>query len=346
MFAGMRVLFDIAHPAHVHFYRHLAGELTHRGHEWRIASRDKDVTNQLLESLGLPYVTASAARSGRVGLASELLERDLALFRIGRDFRPDLILTRNPSGTHAGRLLGIPSVFDTDNGRSAGIHYRAAAPFASVITTPDCFPAGLSRRQIRYPSYKALAFLHPNRFTPDHSVRERLGLGDAERHYIVRTVSMDASHDRGESGMSQDLTRRVIDLLRTQGRVFVSSESPLPTDLESLALPTKAFEFHNALATASLCVGDSGSVAQESALLGVPAVFVSSFAGRTAPLEELEHRYQLVRSFTPQEDPAAMAAIRDFLDTDTGAIQQRRRDLLEDKVDLTSWYVNQVELLA
>lgn len=337
----MRLLFDIVHPAHVHFYRHMLTELSDRGHEWVIASRDKDVTNALLDRMELPYRSVSTAGTSG-GLALELARRDLALVRLARDFRPDLILTRNPSGTHVGRVLGIPTVFDTDNGKSAGVHYWAAAPFASVMTTPDCFPDELGRKQVRYPSYKPLAFLHPKRFQPDPDVKQRLGVGSSP-YYVIRLVAMAASHDRGESGMPMDTLMKVIDVLSERGRVFISSEAPLSPQLSHLALTTPPHDFHHVLSGATLTIGDSGSVVQESAVLGVPAVFVSSFAGRTPPIDELEHRYRLVRSFVPTDTDAIVRTVESGVVGSEDERRQRWSEMLSDKVDLTSWYLDFID---
>src|SRR5262245_36429308 len=135
----MRVLFDVVHPAHVHFFKHVMTALSGRGHEIRIVARDKDVTNALLDRLGFEYETVGrAAKKGLFAQGRELLQRDVALARVARRFSPDLIVTRNPAGAQVGRALGIRSVFDTDDGRAAGLHFWSAAPFAHVITTPDC----------------------------------------------------------------------------------------------------------------------------------------------------------------------------------------------------------------
>ena len=69
------------------------------------------------------------------------------------DFKPDVIVTRNPAGAQTGRLLGIPAIFDTDDGKAAGIHCWSAAPFAHVITTPDCSDENYGRRHVKYPGY-------------------------------------------------------------------------------------------------------------------------------------------------------------------------------------------------
>ncbi|MEM9692274.1 MAG: glycosyltransferase, partial [Myxococcota bacterium] len=147
----MRYLFDISHPAHVHFFRHMISELERRGHATTVVARKKDVTVRLLEDMGFDFVAFGAPSSrGRLGQLRELLTRDWRLIRAARAFGADAIVTRNPSGVQAARALGIPGIFDTDDGPSAGIHFYAAYPFATHVTSPDCFPEVWGKRHSKY----------------------------------------------------------------------------------------------------------------------------------------------------------------------------------------------------
>jgi hypothetical protein len=52
----MKILIDMGHPAHVHFFKNTIWELEKRGHQVKVTARDKDVTLKLLEAYGIPYV--------------------------------------------------------------------------------------------------------------------------------------------------------------------------------------------------------------------------------------------------------------------------------------------------
>src|SRR5690606_30451556 len=107
-------------------------------------------------------------------------------------------------------------------------------------------------------------------------------------------------------------------------------------------MPLPADRLHDVLASASLVVGDSQSVITEAALLGTPAVRINSWVGATPYLNELEERYQLVRSFHPDALEAALGHIEGLLAdaATTDLFQQRRSLMLNDKVNLTDWYVD------
>ncbi len=339
----MRVLFDISHPAHVHFFKHMVHGLEARGHQTRLVARHKDVTTALLDRLGLPY--DSVGRSGKktlFGQARELAERDLRLAAIAREFRPDVIVTRNPAGAQVGRLLRIPAVFDTDDGRAAGVHFWAAAPFAHVITTPDCTDEDYGARHVKYPGYKQGAYLHPNHFTPDRGVLAALGVGPEERYFIVRFVAMLASHDVGEGGLPAAVKHGIVARLRACGRVFVSSEGALPDDLRDLAFPLSPDRMHDAIAFADLMVGDSQTMAAEAAVLGTPSLRVSSWTGRLAYLNELEQRYALTFAYHPQQADALLAHLDRWLAEPRlrASLAGQHQRLLAEKVDVATWFVD------
>jgi predicted glycosyltransferase len=342
----LRFLFDIVHPAHVHFYKHVIRGLEARGHATRVVARSKDVTTQLLDRLGIPYETVGkAGRKSLLQQGRELLERDLELGRRVRSFRPDLIATRSPAGAQVGRALGVRSVFDTDDGRAAGLHFWAAAAFAHVITTPDCTTERYGRRQVLYPGYKQTAYLHPAHFRPDPQVLDELGVREGERYFLVRFVAMEASHDGGEGGLSAADKGRVVELLSQRGKVFVSCEGQVPEAFQPLRFPLPPDRMHDALAFADLLVGDSQTMAAEAAVLGTPSLRVSSWTGRLAYLLELEQRYGLTFAFPPSRS----AELFEQLDRWLGKarlreeLQPRHQRLLAEKVDVARWYTDFLE---
>jgi len=341
----MNVLFDIVHPAHVHFYRHMIRELEARGHHALVVARRKDVTLELLDLYGIPHeITGESRPRSRMGQLKELLERDLVLYRLGRRFRPDIILTRNPAGVQAARLLGVPGVFDTDDGTAAGIHFKAAAPFAHVITTPDCFTEDYGRKHWKYPGYKQSAYLHPDLFQPSPNVLGTLGVVPGESFFLVRFVSMHASHDRGETGLSLETKRQIVHRLEARGRVFISSEGALPPEWEHLRVRIPPHQIHDALAFSSLFVGDSQTMAAEAAVLGTPNLRASTFVRRISYLEELEHKYGLTFGFHPREGQRLLAKIDELLAaTDLRAsCAAGHARMCSDKQNVAAWYVERV----
>ena len=51
----MKIFVDIGHPAHVHYFKTLIFNLKHKGHEFLITAREKDVSQELLDNYNIPY---------------------------------------------------------------------------------------------------------------------------------------------------------------------------------------------------------------------------------------------------------------------------------------------------
>ena len=175
-----------------------------------------------------------------------------------------------------------------------------------------------------------------------------LGVAHDEPFALVRLVAMDASHDRHERGLDFDNACKLVAMLRERGRVFVSTEGPLPSEFEQYRISIPPERMHDVLAFASVVVGDSGSMAAEAAVLGTPNVFYGSFAGRLEYLNDLEDRFDVARSFPP-EDAARMLDEVDVLTAGTNERprwQQRRHKMLGETVDVSTWYYDLVTELV
>ena len=48
----MRILIDIGHPAHVHYFKNFIWQMQKKGHEFMITARDKEVALNLLDKYG------------------------------------------------------------------------------------------------------------------------------------------------------------------------------------------------------------------------------------------------------------------------------------------------------
>ena len=82
----MRILIDMGHPAHVHFFKNAIRSLEERGHSVKITARDKDVTLALLEAYGFDYVVRPTGWR-----PLNLLVASRFLLNIGREFGADVL---------------------------------------------------------------------------------------------------------------------------------------------------------------------------------------------------------------------------------------------------------------
>jgi predicted glycosyltransferase len=340
----MRVLFDVTHPALVHLFKHPLWELADRGHAVAVASREKDVTARLLDAYGLPHVPVSSAGESPLSRAAELVERTRALRRVARAFDPDVVVSQvDPAAPQAARHAGARSVV-FDDSEAEWLAGALTHPRADVVCTPAAFDRDLGAVQRRYDGFHELAYLHPDRFSPSRERLREYGVDPDEPYAVVRFVSWTAYHDAGRDGLSPTAKRRLVRELSAHGRVYVSSESPLPPGLGDRGLPVPPEALHDLLAFADVYAGDSQTMATEAAVLGTPAVRSNAFAGDgdMSNFRELENRYGLVRSVT-DEDDAVATAVAFARDSPSERFARRRRRLLAETEDVAAFVVDVVE---
>ena len=335
----MRIVVDVTHPGHVHFFKHAIWACQARGHDVRILARDRDIIIELLRAYKLPFVSMGKAGRGLVGLGLELIRYEARVLRELLRFKPDIVL--EIGGTfvvHAAKLAGIPSIVFTDT-EHARLTNSITFPFASVICTPECYFDDLGKRQVRYAGYQELAYLHPRYFTPDPNVLANAGLDLRERLIVLRFGSWQAAHDIGQQGFINRAS--LVRELERYGRVLITSEGKLPAELLQYGMTITPEKIHDLLYYATMYIGEGGTMASEAALLGTPSIFVSTLA--LGYLEELEHRYGLVYSFANQ-DRALEKALELLRDIDIkDKWQTKRRKMLAEKIDVTQFIVDVVE---
>ncbi|NUB92752.1 DUF354 domain-containing protein [Haloterrigena sp. SYSU A558-1] len=372
-----RVVVTVQHPAHVHFFRNAIGELEDRGYDVRVFAREKDVTEALLEAYGIEYERLAGSAASPLELAKVQATYEYRLLKRVRRLDPDVMLAiGEPGVAHASAVVDGHSVLFTDT-EHATLSNALALPFADLVCTPRAFWDDHGSSHYTYPGYHELAYLHPDRFSPDPSVLADLepqveaglpaatdggaasgaatgaesvgsggstgGVGD-ESLVVLRLISWTAAHDIGREGMA-GVERLVADLEREGATVLVSAEGDLPPALADRRIDLPPDRIHDLLAHADLFLGESATMAIESAVLGTPSLYVSDLDAGV--LEELETRYGLVRRLERDAEPSRVAATaRELLAIDDSTWRERRRTLLDETIDTTNFVVNTVERVS
>lgn len=340
----MRILFDIAHPAHVHFFKNPARILQERGHEILFTSREKDIALELLDELNITHKPISRLNKNGsfIGFASELIKRDIALWKIANKFKPDVMAAIG--GTfiaHVGITNRAKSLvfYDTEN---ATLQNAITYPFASCVVVPSCYGAWLPKnRHIRYLGYHELSYLHPDYFTADRNIAEKNGLSTTEPTFLLRLVSWQANHDIGEQGWNTELLRSLINFIKPKGKIIISAEGPLPAEFESLRYQGNAAEIHHVMAFCRLFIGESATMASESAVMGIPAIYAAN-TGR-GYTDEQESRYGLVKNIRSLNWDYLKTAINSILDKPAEHWRNSADQLLKDTIDVSAFTASCIE---
>ena len=306
-------------------------------------ARGKDVLFDLLE--GLPYeIVYLNPRKGKnkLSLIMTILYRELILFRLALKYKPKMLIGTDIVITHIGKVLNIPAVIlNEDDAKEVPFLAKYGFRYATAVFSPNSCDIKPYQNKIGYMGYHELAYLHPNYFTPKRSKVTQLSK-DGEDYFILRFAELTAHHDDGKKGIDLGLTKKLIAQLAPFGRVYITSERKLETELEPYRIIIKPKDMHHALYFAKIYIGDSQTMAAEAAVLGTPSIRFNDFVGKLGYLEELEHKYNLSIGIPTNKPNLLFEKIEQLLSNKSlkNDFEQRREIMLRASVDVTELWTN------
>lgn len=335
-----RILIDIGHPAHVHLFKNFVQQLIKDGYEILFTCRDKEFVIDLLKHYKFNYIILGKNYKSIAGKSLGLIKFDIKQLLTSLKFKPDIFLSHSSMyAAHASFVLRKPhiSVEDTFNFEQIKLY----EPFTEVILTSDYEHPLKSKKIIKYAGYHELAYLHPKYFIPNKNIFSELGLSENEKYVILRFISWNASHDIGHKGMSLENKLNAVREFEKYAKVYISSESELPSELKKYKIKLSPHKIHDALAFSQLLFGESTTMAEECAMLGVPSCIV--YKHKTVYTQHLETKYNLLYNFSlsPADQINAIAKALELLTTPNIKEEWKKRtqQMLSEKIDVTAFMV-------
>jgi uncharacterized protein len=330
----MKIVVDIGHPSQVHFFKNFILEMQKKGHQVLITVSEKDIATALLRAFGFEYTNLGSYGKSLLKKILNVPIMNIKMYKAVRAMKPDIFLGfGSVRAAHVAWLLRKPCVnFDGD---------EFTFPYYKWFVNTVCVFSGFEKtgkKIVNVPGYKELAYLHPRWFSPSIATQTK------DQITVLRFVSR-AFHDVGRERFDLDFKRKLVWELGKYSTVFISSETPLPVELERYRLNIKPEEMHSFLSGANLLVTDSGTMTTEAAVMGIPAVRCNSFVGHgdLGIFQELEKKYGLI--FNYQDPDLALKKAIELARIPDIKIdwEQKRKSLLQDKIDVTSFMVWFVE---
>ena len=100
-------------------------------------------------------------------------------------------------------------------------------------------------------------------------------------------------------------------------------------------------DIHTVLSNAKIYIGDSQSMAVESALLGTPGIRFNDFTNQIGVLNELEVKYGLTKSIAIMDEEKLYKVVKEMLEMEDLKIRQHEKlkILLQDKINVCDFFV-------
>ncbi|WP_445665619.1 DUF354 domain-containing protein [Fodinibius sp. AD559] len=335
-----KLLIEIGHPAHIHQFRNLFFKLIENDWEVLFAVKDKDIVLELANRYNLPYEIIGKTKKGFFKKIIDLPLSLLNFFFIAKKFNPDLIISRlSPLSSCISYILGVPHLSFADTEPGYKLH-RFTLPLVDYVFTSTSFKRDYGEeKHYRYLGSHELAYLHPNYFEPSNEIFNYLGIEENEKYAIIRFVAWEAFHDVGEYGLTEDQKEEIVTKLAKHMHVFISSEKGLPDSLKKYTIDIPSDLMHDALSHATLQIGESPTMAEEAATLGVPSICISSWASEAGVIQDLVDSGLLV-SLHPDEYNKLVDILEMFVSDENikAKWRKKREEYLKEKIDVTSFY--------
>ncbi|HDL01195.1 MAG TPA: DUF354 domain-containing protein, partial [candidate division Zixibacteria bacterium] len=154
-----------------------------------------------------------------------------------------------------------------------------------------------------------------------------------------------AHHDLGARGLSFENKRKIIEILKPYGRIFITTEREIESEFQRYQIRIKPHEIHSFLYYAEMFIGDSQTMTSEAAILGTPAFKCNSFAAKLSVPNELERKYNICYSFLPIGFEDMLGKIKTTVSMKNMKMVWRKRvdRLLGERIDVTAFLVWFVE---
>lgn len=307
-----------------------------RGHEFFVTARDKEVVFDLLNYYKIKYVSRGSGGKSLFKKITYIFKADFKILKFARIFKPDVFLSfGSPYTAHIAFITNKPHIAfdDTDN---APFEHLLYVPFTETIITPNAYRKNFGKKQIRINSYMELCSTHDDYFLPDPSIFQDLDIDHSQPFVVIRLVAWNASHDIGLKGFSDNGLTKLIGLLQKKYKIIISSESQLPKKYDKYIFKIHPVKLQSTLFYADLFIGESLTMAVESAILGTLSFAVTS-ANAGVTTEQVNNG--LLKKFNNEDDFFIEIEEQINNPSQKKEFQLKSKEILSEKINVTNFMI-------
>ena len=280
----MKILIDINHPAHVHYFRNFIKLMEVKEHEFFVINRDSKMINQLLDYYGIEHTIRNKRPKKKGTMASmlNLIRMTLWCIRYSLRFHPDMYIGFASSACAiTSKLFRKPCILMDDTEHNA-MNHKIYMPVCSAVLTPFYFYKNLQKetktkgnKQIRFNAYVEQLYLHSAYYNKSRQVLQELGVYPSE-YVIVRYIAYDAHHDMAAHPMSEETKKQIVTDLAKHFRVLLSLENNANDSFyDEYVLRISPEKMHDLEAHARFMVTEGATMASESFVHGIPYLYIN-----------------------------------------------------------------------
>ena len=340
----MKILIDINHPAHVHYFRNFVRLMEEKGHSFCIVNRDSKMINRLLDAYGIEHIVRNQRplKKGTLSALKYLWGMVRHCRRASRKFRPDLYMGFGSAPCAITSFLRRRPCILLEDTEHNSMNHRLYKPFVDKVVTPFYFEKELWKKdngkQIRMNAYIEQLYLHSRYFSMDKSVIDGMGL-EQGKYVVIRYTAFGAHHDMKVNHISADVRKSIVASLIDKYKIVLSLENP--KDAEDPAFASCIMDFppekiHDIMAGAAFVLTEGGTMASEAFVLGVPYIFLSPLLAGNLNYQCKNYPNQVFLTNSEEEVFGAVRTVEEMMAVKPDLYgPTRRKEIEEETVDPT-----------
>jgi predicted glycosyltransferase len=273
----MKILIDINHPAHVHYFKGFIRIMQNKGHEIIVINRNSKIINELLNRYNIDHVIRHKRPLKNSTFRSLWYLCRIILFIIGQSLkkRPDIYIGFASAACAINSFIFRKKSILFDDTEHNHLNHILYKPFCSTLYTPFYFEKEMGKKQNHFNAYMEQLYLHSDYFENDTQILSDLGLAQYD-YVLVRYIAYDARHDRYIVPFSDEIKKQIVRNLSKTMKVIVSCENDVYDDFyEQYSVSILPDKMHYLIANAKLLISEGATMACEAGLLGTPYLYIN-----------------------------------------------------------------------
>lgn len=277
----MNILVDLAHPRHYYQFKYICELLEERGHKVYIAATDRPLLMEILNESGVDFILFKHTQSGNrfIKLWSHVCRLDEFRSVLLRN-NIDVYISKASIGSFFVKVIArrIMTVIFPDS-EDVSLTNNFVRFFSDLILLPKIFPLKWQENKVvRVNGTCENCYLDPRYLKLDSVNVRDFGYPENAKFVFFRFVAWKAHHDVGQYGFNRKQRIEVVNLFLSYGFIpLISFEDEPDPELSEFVNRFPKSKVRSVLQLCDYFVGDSQSMAAESALLGLKSFRYNSW---------------------------------------------------------------------
>lgn len=339
----MRILIDINHPAHVHYFRNFIKLMEAKGHQFCVINRNSKMINQLLDYYGIEHTIRNKrpVKKGTIASLMNLVRMTGWCIRKSFSYHPDMYIGFASSACAISSWLFRKPCILIDDTEHNVMNHKMYLPFCDLVFTPFYFfkQLGNGNKQKKINAYVEQLYLHSSYYNSDTAILRELNTNPKE-YVLFRFIAYDAHHDLVARPLPEEIKKRMVRMVARRFRVFISLEKdnkdPFYNDYRLSISPEK---MHDLMANARCLVTEGATMASEAFVLGVPSLYLNPL--RCGNID-YQCKHKPNRSFQTTDEEEAEAILSRMLALDYN-YESERLILEKETINPTNYLIEEIE---